>query len=371
MNATLVLLAAGMSTRYGRLKQLEPVGPGGETLLDYSVFDALKAGFSRVVLVIRRELEEDVRRHVGGRWPEALEVVFHHQELGDLPGVSDLAASPRRGGETASVPGEAHERLAGLVAYRRKPWGTAHAVLTARKLLTGPFAVINADDFYGESAFRRAAGLLANPVGPDPGGLPVFGLLTYTLADTLSRHGGVSRGICRLDDPEWLAEVEEVLEIRREGGEIRGSGLSGEKVRLEAGAPTSTNFWLFSPAVFPLLEGGFRRFLGRLADAAPEAVPGRNGAAVNPPAEPESHPPAAPAPHPPAEPEFLLPSEVNRILAAGQARVRVAPGGELFLGITHPQDRELVVESLENLVREGRYPRSLWPPESRAGRTGA
>jgi|GEM_PF-36629 len=361
MNATLVLLAAGMSTRYGRLKQLEPVGPGGEALLDYSVFDAWKAGFSRVVMVIRREIEEDVRRHVGGRWPEALEIVFHHQELGDLPGVSALGASSRSGAGRAPVPGEVHESVAGLVAYRRKPWGTAHAVLTARDLLPGPFAVVNADDFYGESAFTRAAGLLANPVGPEPGGLPVFGLLTYTLADTLSRHGGVSRGICRLDDPEWLAEVEEVLEIRREGGEIRGRGLSGEEVRLEAVAPTSTNFWLFSPAIFPLLEEGFLRFLGGLADTAPEAVPGRNDAAVHPPAEPEPHPSAAPAPHPRTESEFLLPSEMNRILAAGQARVRVAPGGELFLGITHPQDRELVVESLENLVREGRYPKCLWP----------
>jgi hypothetical protein len=341
MAATLVLLAAGMSTRYGRLKQLEPVGPGGEALLDYSVFDAWRAGFSRVVLVIRRELEEDFRRHLDGRWPEALEVVFHHQDLGDLPGVSPVPAS----GEGAPAPGEAPESLASLASHRRKPWGTAHAVLTARDLLPGPFAVVNADDFYGRSAFAQAAGLLANHVGPGPGETPVFGLLTYTLADTLSGHGGVSRGICRLDGAEWLRDVEEVLEIRREARGIRGRSLAGEEVKLEGREPASTNFWLLSPAIFPLLQEGFLRFLGGLAQASSGqvgdgAVSGRGSQ---------------------REPEFLLPSEMNRILAAGRARVRVARGGELFLGITHPRDRDQVVESLENLVREGRYPRSLWP----------
>jgi hypothetical protein len=371
MNATLVVLAAGMSTRYGRFKQLEPVGPGGESLLDYSVFDALKAGFRRVVMVIRREIEDDVRRHLDGRWPEALDVVFHRQDLGDLPGVPAVAASSRRGAEGAPVPGEAPESLARLASRRRKPWGTAHAVLTAREFLSGPFAVINADDFYGASAFTRAAGLLEEMARGEPGGVPLFGLLTYVLEDTLSGHGGVSRGICRLEGTDRLREVEEVMEIRREAGAIRGRTLSGNEFRLVGNEPVSTNFWLLFPEVLPLLEEGFLRFLGALPSPLPGAPSDRRGAevrtaaspALHPQPEPESHPAADPTRRTPAEPEFLLPSEMNRILAAGQARVRVAPGGELFLGITHPQDRDLVAESLANLVREGRYPRSLWPLE--------
>lgn len=344
MDATLVLLAAGMSTRYGRLKQLEPVGPGGEALLDYSVFDARNAGFSRVVLVIRRELEDSFQRHVRGRWPGDLEVVFHYQELQDLPGVGNSLDLRMEPGDWPGIPGASGEPLATILSRRRKPWGTAHAVLTARHLLPGPFAVINADDFYGDSAFSRATGLLANQVGPNPGGLPVFGLLTYTLEDTLSSHGGVSRGICRLHGPDRLEEVEEVLEIRRDSRGIRGRTVSGEEVRLEGREPVSTNFWLLSPEAFPILEEGFRWFLGEMAE-------GHNGRDLVP-----GEPDAGPSP----EPEFLLPSEMNRMLAAGLARVRTAPGGEIFLGITHPEDRAGVVGSLEALVGRGRYPGRLW-----------
>jgi hypothetical protein len=360
MSSTLLLLAAGMSTRYGRLKQLEPVGPGGETLLDYSVFDARNAGFSRVVLVVRRELEASFERHLRGRWPGDLEVVFHYQELEDLPGVGtspDLRMEP---GDRPGIPGAPGEPLATILSRRRKPWGTAHAVLTARHLLPGPFAVINADDFYGESAFRRAAGLLANPVGPDPGGLPVFGLLTYTLEDTLSSHGGVSRGICRLHGSDRLEEVEEVLEIRRDSRGIRGRTVSGEEVRLGGREPVSTNFWLLSPEAFPLLEEGFRQFLGELAE-------GHNGGQLAEGHDGRDPVPGAPGAGPSAEPEFLLPSEMNRLMAAGQARIRTVPGGELFLGITHPEDRAGVVKSLEALVGRGRYPGRLWGEGSGAG----
>jgi len=334
MVSTLVLLAAGMSTRYGRLKQLEPVGPGGEALLDYSVFDARKAGFSRVLLVIRQELEEAFREHIRGRWPHDLEVVFHHQVLGELP--------------------------ARLLSRRRKPWGTGHAILTARSLLTGPFAVVNADDFYGGVAFERAAGVLegriaeagedrtptvlAGRVAGGEGETPVFALMTYTLEDTLSRHGGVSRGICRVDGEGWLVGVEEVLEIRRGPGGIRGRMIAGEEVELLGREPTSTNFWLFTPEVFPLLEAGFGRFVETLAEGLPGE--GRVGEGADP----------GPAP----EPEFLLPLEMNRILAAGQARIRAVQGGELFFGITHPPDRGWVMEGLQALVAEGRYPERLW-----------
>lgn len=348
MDPTLVLLAAGMSTRYGRLKQLEPVGPGREALMDYSVFDARNAGFSRVVLVIRRELEEAFHRHLRGRWPADLEVVFHYQELDDLPSSFDGPDAPSRVGvETGSL-------LAQLLSRRSKPWGTAHAILTARRLLPGPFAVINADDFYGASAFTRAARALDLLSHRREGEMPLFGLLTYTLEDTLSGHGGVSRGICRLDGTDWLAEVREVLEIRRESQEILGRFLSGEEVRLSGCEPTSTNFWLLSPDVFPLLDVGFRRFLGRMLKG------------------PEGHAQVHTRPGPGSlpQPEFLLPSEMNRILAEGKGRVRVIPGGGTFLGITHPEDRKGVVESLERLVRQGRYPKSLWSLDPAPGQVG-
>jgi hypothetical protein len=360
MASTLVILAAGMSTRYGRLKQLEPMGPGGEALMDYSVFDARKAGFCRVVLIIRRELEGSFRRHVLGRWPEDLEVVFHHQDLDDVPGVRDNRASPRGHGDGPGVQGGSGRHLAGVPFRRRKPWGTAHAVLTARDLLDGPFGVINADDFYGRPAFVRAAGALGDRPGPRAGGTPLFGLLTYTLEDTLSSHGGVSRGICRLEGPDRLQEVEEVLEIRRDDRGIRGTTVSGEEVRLEGSESVSTNFWLLSPEVFPFLEEGFRRFLGEGLRWYPGGgfapFPGEGAQEDSDDGRARGRLRAGPSP----EPEFLLPSEINRILAAGRARVRVVPGGRLFLGITHPEDRAGVVESLRSLVGSGHYPGRLW-----------
>jgi hypothetical protein len=364
MHPTLVLLAAGMSTRYGRLKQLEPVGPSREALMDYSVFDARNAGFSRVVLVIRRELEDAFRRHLRGRWPADVKVVFHYQELDDLPGVRRSGLSPRGLEEApdysrhATEPPmggrEAGRPLAQLLSRRSKPWGTAHAILTARHLLPGPFAVINADDFYGPSAFTRAARALDLLSHRREGGMPLFGLLTYTLADTLSGHGGVSRGICRLEGLDWLAEVREVLEIQRDSQEIRGKSLSGEEVRLRGWEPTSTNFWLLSPDIFPLLDVGFRRFLGRMLGGS----------------ESRAHARGQPCPGAWPQAEFLLPSEMNRILAEGRGRVRVTPGGETFLGITHPEDRKGVVEGLERLVRQGRYPKSLWRGDPAPGQVG-
>ena len=316
MNSTLVFLAAGMSTRYGRLKQLEPVGPGGEALLDYAVFDAHRAGFCRVVLIIREELEPTFREHIAGRWPKEIEVVFHHQRLADLPG-------------EALPEGEISE-YSQLLAGRKKPWGTAHALLTARDLLPEPFVILNADDFYGASAFAQAASLLGRDLREESGGAPGFGLVAYTLEDTLSGQGGVSRGICKVDGRGWLEEVEEVLGILRTGSAITGHTVSGEGVTLIGQEPISTNFWVFTPEIFSLLEVGFRGFL-----AGQEAGSG-------------------------AEPEFLIPTEVNRILAGGEARVWVLRTLDQFFGITHPQDWEWVAGNIRELIQEGRYPENLW-----------
>jgi hypothetical protein len=304
-----------MSTRYGRLKQLEPLGPGGEALLDYSVYDAARSGFGRVVLVIREELEEAFRTHIRDRWPQGLEVVYHHQRLDDLGGVDPV-----------SVPG-----LEDLVGAREKPWGTAHALLSARSLLHEPFAILNADDFYGSSAFHLGAALLRDGPPPDPEGRPVFGLMGYTLSQTLSPIGGVNRGICRVDGEGWLETVEEVLEILQGPDGTLGTTVPGQGVVLTGVESTSTNFWIFTPDLFPFLEAGFGEFLRDASDHPVEGAP-----------------------------EFLIPTEVNRLLNGGEIRVKVSEAEGPFLGITHPGDRQWVMKDLARLVKAGRYPASLW-----------
>jgi hypothetical protein len=315
MTPTLVLLAAGMSTRYGRLKQLEPVGPADEALLDFAVRDAYEAGFPRVLLIIREELEDAFRTHVEGRWPADLEVVYHHQRLDDLSGAEN------------TVP------VADLVANRKKPWGTAHAVLTAKPHLTGPFVLLNADDFYGKEAFGQAMDFMGAGLTGGTGVAmgPHFGLVTYTLADTLSEHGGVSRGICQVDGGGWLAGVREVLEIQRGAEGLAGKSVSGQQVALTGSEPISTNFWILTPHIFPILEEALTGFLKEA----------RN--------------------QPEAQPEFLIPTVVNEVLSGGGPRVAAIPTEGRFLGITHPPDREWVVNGLKEMTLAGQYPSPLWP----------
>ena len=323
MAPTLVLLAAGMSTRFGRLKQLEPVGSGDEALLDFSVYDARKSGFGRVLLIIREEMEDLFRAHIRGRWPKDLDVAFHHQRVDDLAGV-------RPGRATDSLIDE-------MVGRRTKPWGTAHALLSAGELLPDPFAILNADDFYGESAFFQAASALTHGLSPGADGCPVFGLMTYILDGTLFNNGGVSRGICRVDKEGWLEGIEEVLGVQKGSNGILGATVPGQGVILNGREPTSTNFWIFTPAIFPLLERAFEAFLGRLMEPLSEPEDGTS-----------------------AEPEFLIPSEVNRFLAGREARVRVFETEGPFFGITHPEDREWVMKRLGGMLGNGRYPEFLW-----------
>jgi hypothetical protein len=331
MIPTVVVLAAGMSTRYGRLKLLEPVGPDGEALLDYTVFDARRAGFSRVVLIIREELEEAFRAHIDPRWPSDLDVVFHHQKPEALPG------SRVREGDGS--------RLARLLQRRRKPWGTAHALLSARELLPDPFVVLNADDFYGYSAFSLGASLIGGGMASNPWDPPAFGLVAYTLMDTLTGNGGVNRGICTVDREGWLEGVEEALDVKQEEASIVGSTLSGENLRLSGREPVSTNFWILAPEIFPHLEAGFWDFLMALT-----LHPGEGEGPVNPTSI--------------REPEFLIPAEVNRLLKRGKARVRVFPSPDRFFGITHPLDWDWVEAGLQALTAAGQYPSPLWAPGS-------
>lgn len=289
----LVVLAAGMGSRYGGLKQLDPVGPGGATLMDYSVFDARRAGFRRVVFVIRPDMEEAFRPFVSARYESAIEVMTAHQRREDIPtGVSD--------------PPE-----------RTKPWGTGQAVLAAEPHVNGPFAVINADDFYGRAAYDALAGFFRGSADD------TAALVGYRLADTLSESGGVNRGVCKVSADGWLSGIEEMYEIRRgPDGAISGRG----SLPLTDRTLVSMNFWGFTPAVFGLLRRGFVEFF-RTADLL--------------------------------KAEYLLPTEIGRAIQGGSARVRVLDAGSRWFGMTYPADRPAVTAAIGRLVSEGVYPERL------------
>lgn len=298
---TLLVLAAGMGSRYGGLKQMDPMGPGGETILDYSVFDAIRAGFGKVVFVIREDFAEAFRESVGTRFEGRIGIDYAFQKLDDLP-------------EGFSVPDG-----------RTKPWGTAHAVRAARDLIKEPFAVINADDFYGRDAYVRAAEFLTQV---DVGATPVSScLIGYYLEKTLSDHGGVNRGITR-HEGGLLHDVEEIIGVeRRKGGDIVGETVSGEERALAGDAIVSMNLWGFTPQHFSQLETEFIRFL--------DAHGG----------EPKS--------------ECYIPTVVDDLIASGKAVCQVLPTTSSWFGVTYPDDKPRVMESIEKLIQAGEYPRQL------------
>jgi hypothetical protein len=295
---TLLILAAGMGSRYGGLKQLDRLGPGGGTVLDYSVFDALRAGFSRVVFVTRRELADAFEEAFVSRWRAKADCALAFQELSDVPA-------------PFSVP-----------AGREKPWGTAHAIRAAHHAISGPFAVINADDFYGQNAFRALAGFLSSPDAASP-----HAMVAYRLENTLSEHGTVSRGVCRVSPEGTLSGITEFLKIARDGDGAMRDGATGTV--LPEGTPVSMNCWGFSPAFFDALEKDFASFL-----ASPEA-------AANPKAE------------------FTIPSVVDGAIARGDA-VKVLPCDAKWSGVTYQSDRPAVVARLAALTESGEYPADLW-----------
>lgn len=293
----LLVLAAGMGSRYGGLKQLDPVGPAGETLLDYSVHDAIRAGFGRVVFLIRRDIENDFRAKIGARYEGKIAVGYAFQQLDELP----AGFTPPPG--------------------RTKPWGTAHAVWCARHAIDAPFVAINADDFYGADAFRQLGGFLAEV---DPSAQPAtFAMAGYRLDKTLSEHGTVARGICHVGADGLLRGVEEITDLAR-----RADGAIASADRTFADdSPVSMNFWGFTPQIFPLLEKVLRVFL------AEHAASGKA--------------------------ECYIPSAVAEMISSGAATVRVLPTDAPWFGVTYRDDRPRVVESLRRLVASGQYPAAL------------
>ena len=300
MDLSLVVLAAGVGSRYGGPKQIDRVGPGGATLLDYAAFDARRAGFDRVILVVREGLEADVREAVGDR-------IARHVPLGYAVQGNTLPPG------FVPPPG------------RAKPWGTGHATLAAAPLLDGPFAVINADDFYGAGSYRVLAECLRRP---PHGPVLEFAIVGFPLATTLSPDGPVSRGICTVDETGFLVSIREVLRVERDGEHARELDEAGVGQPIPGTTPVSLNFWGFTPALLPALEAGFRRFLEANAHSA--------------------------------RAEYFLLSAVQSLVDEGGARVRVLGGGGPWGGLTHPGDRPRLVALLQSLTARGEYPRDLW-----------
>ena len=294
MQPTLLVLAAGMGSRYGGLKQLDPVGPSGETVLDYAVFDARRAGFGRVVFVIRRDFEEVFRAQIGAKYAGRIAVDYVFQALDALP-----AGHP--------VP-----------AGREKPWGTGHAVWCAREAVREPFAVINADDFYGADSFAQLASFLAAPAAS--GGPAPFAMVGFRLANTLSEHGAVARGICRAGADGLLESITEHTGILA-ANVGPGRAYSGQEI-------ASLNCWGFTPALFAGLDRQLGAFLAE-----------RGGE---------------------AKAEFYLPTAVSGMIAGREATVRVRPTESTWFGVTYREDKPRVVAAIAELVRAGQYPAKLF-----------
>lgn len=322
---TLAILAAGRSTRFGRLKQLAPIGPGGAALLDYALYDGALAGFTRFVLVIQEALRPDFEAHLRPAIAAGLDVRFAYQRMAHPGLVDDPPPS------------------------RTRPWGTGHAVLTAGEQIDGPFAVCNADDFYGREAYAALAAAMRNvdmtigkadftirspdhpPDGP-PGHPPTPAFtIGYPLVATLSDSGGVSRGICEVGDDGTLRRLTEGLELRRAGARVRGHDVSGRTLDIPAHTPVCTNLWGFQSGIFPPLRDLFRHFL---------------------------------ASGPGLDREFYLSEAMNDLIATERARCLVLSTDALWLGITFPDDHAGVAESLRKLVDSKVYPMRLWdaPP---------
>jgi NDP-sugar pyrophosphorylase family protein len=300
MQPTLLILAAGMGSRYGGLKQLDPMGPNGETVLDYSVYDAIRAGFGKVVFVIRRDFEEAFKSAVGDPLEGRIEVAYAFQELSDLP-------------EGFSIP-----------AGREKPWGTAHAVRAARDEIDSPFAVINADDFYGQSAYKQLAEYFQTSADEPELRTCMVG---YRLENTLSEHGTVNRGLCRVEHGT-LQTVEEHETISKGAdGIVRGYNLNGASVEISPDAIVSMNFWGFTPALFPSLEALFIEFL----EAQGQEM----------------------------KSECYIPTLIDTLIQSEQTECAVLQTNGSWFGVTYPDDKPFVQASIQALIASGDYPAKL------------
>ena len=300
MKPTLLVLAAGMGSRYGGIKQLDHVGPSGETIMDYSVYDAMQAGFGKVVFVIRKSIEEPFCDVILRKYQNAIPCEYVFQELDSLPAGHQPPAE------------------------RQKPWGTGHAILMAADAIGEPFAVINADDFYGRDAFVQMGRFLQNTERHSNH----WAMVGYRLANTLSEFGFVSRGVCRVDENDMLVNVTERTKIKRNEKGIVYQDENGNEIVLDGALPVSMNFWGFTPSLFTCLEEGFKDFLKNNTENLTA--------------------------------EYYIPSEVSRRIDERDADVQVIPTTSSWFGITYAEEKTAAVAQIKTLVETGYYPARLF-----------
>jgi hypothetical protein len=301
MKPSLLILAAGIGSRYGGLKQLDAIGPHGETIIDYSIYDALFSGFGNIVFIIKESIDKEFRETVINKLKPYANVGVVHQEIWKVP-------------EGIDIPKE-----------RIKPWGTGHAALMAAGKIDGPFAVINSDDFYGRAAYRSVSDYYREWTGERENDYCMAG---YQVGNTLSEFGAVSRGVCETDAGSFLREVIERTHIERIAGHILYRDEHNNGIRIPDETFVSMNFWGFTPSFFGYLKEGFGEFI-RAHSNNPKA-------------------------------EYYIPFAVNQLIGAGKATVKLIPCHERWFGMTYREDRKIVTDSINSLVSAGIYPEKLW-----------
>jgi hypothetical protein len=298
MQPTLLILAAGMASRYGSMKQIQGFGPGGETLMDYSIYDAIRSGFGKIVFVIRKDFADNFKMIFEPKLKGRIAAEYVYQEMTDFI-------------DGYSVPAE-----------RKKPWGTAHAVLTGINAIHEPFAVINADDFYGRDAFQKAHDFLKKECNEK-----LYSIIGYDLINTLSEHGSVSRGVCEVDEQNFLVAINERTKIFPENGKIIYEDNEGRH-EVPTDLKVSLNFWCFHPSVFDFSQKIFLDFLKKNID------------------DPKA--------------EFFIPIVADEFIKKGTGQIKLIPTSSQWFGVTYKEDAPIVEKSLSELVKKGEYPERLW-----------
>ncbi len=299
MKPTLLILAAGMGSRYGGLKQIDTIGPSGEAIIDYSIYDAIRAGFGKVVLVIRRELETDFREFFGNKLDGKIEVEYVYQELENIP--DGLTYNPER----------------------KKPWGTAHAILVAAGAIGEPFVAINADDFYSAEAYQAVADYFAGNRDKT-----AHCMVGYKLSTTLSEHGTVSRGVCNYQSDLYLTGIREVTNIEKRGDEIGYDDVQKQWITVNPNINVSMNFWGFYPGIFDLYKNGFEKFIRKEKDNL--------------------------------KAEYYIALPLTEMIENGQGKIKILETNARWFGVTYREDKAAAVELINQLVKKGVYPKSLW-----------
>ena len=297
MKPTLVVLAAGIGSRYGGLKQIDPVGPGGEVIMDYSMYDAAQAGFGKIVFVIRRDIEDSFKKKFSSKLEGMVEIAYVYQE-------PDLFV------DSFEIP-----------AGREKPWGTGHAILVTKDAVSEPFAVINADDYYGPSSYKQMKEFLVSDNDN-------YAMVGFTLRNTLSEHGHVSRGVCQCDENMHLQKITETTEITKAGVGAVFVDENGGENKLTGDEIVSMNLWGFRPDIFEHLQGQFEDFLAKHGNELKS--------------------------------EFYIPAVVDRLISSGEKKVNILHSQEKWFGVTYKEDKEFAKARIEELISQGVYPQKLW-----------